>query len=242
MTTYNELAKQLRSGSRAKASLAGLDEDYLRATDKVDNTKSKVDKYGQVSPLMVLSDVLRQSSGRKKMRELSPQRVNARQGIADNENAAALYTAGVNADAVTYAQKRNAEQDVIAANAAVQKQTNTDNLALAKVAAARLENTNKVLGAKTLAGVNTDAAGVATGVAENVARKADENKVASALTQTIAKQNAAKLEADAKLAENQRLQGNVNDLADVKKNARKEKMKINPDTGKVESITLGLDG
>ena len=91
-----DLAKALRAGSQGEAALAGYDEDYMAAKARGQNT-SQADKYGQLSGLSVLSDVMKQSQSRKDLRELRPKREAARQAIAGNANAQGLYNARVNA-------------------------------------------------------------------------------------------------------------------------------------------------
>ena len=77
MANIEELQRALRQGSDAKARLAGLDEQYQQAQDRGVATTKK-DRYGQVSPLSVLADVVGQSRSRRDMRELAPQREAAR--------------------------------------------------------------------------------------------------------------------------------------------------------------------
>lgn len=92
MANIEELQRALRQGSDAKARLSGLDEQYQQAQDRGVATTKK-DKWGQVSPLSVLADVVGQSRSRRDMRELAPQREAARSTIAQNEHAGALYNA-----------------------------------------------------------------------------------------------------------------------------------------------------
>ena len=100
MANIEELQRALRQGSDAKARLAGLDEQYQQAQDRGVATTKK-DRYGQVSPLSVLADVVGQSRSRRDMRELAPQREAARNTIAQNEHAqGALYNARVAANKV----------------------------------------------------------------------------------------------------------------------------------------------
>ena len=128
MAGLEELSLALRNTSQGKADLMGLDEDYARATKLRDTTLSKPDQYGQLSPLMAMADVLRQSKGRRDMRQLKPQRVNARNMIASGENAGTLYNARFAQDRATEADRQfgvTEENKVRAAN----------SLARAKVAA-----------------------------------------------------------------------------------------------------------
>ena len=99
MANIEELQRALRQGSDAKARLAGLDEQYQQAQDRGVATTKK-DRYGQVSPLSVLADVVGQSRSRRDMRELAPQREAARQAIAQHENAQGLYNARIAANKV----------------------------------------------------------------------------------------------------------------------------------------------
>ena len=92
MANIEELQRALRQGSDAKARLAGLDEQYQQAQDRGVATTEK-DRYGQVSPLSVLADVVGQSRSRRDMRELAPQREAARSNIAQHENAQGLFNA-----------------------------------------------------------------------------------------------------------------------------------------------------
>ena len=92
MANIEELQRALRQGSDAKARLAGLDEQYQQAQDRGVATTKK-DRYGQVSPLSVLADVVGQSRSRRDMRELAPQREAARSNIAQHENAQGLFNA-----------------------------------------------------------------------------------------------------------------------------------------------------
>tara|TARA_R110000737_G_scaffold56892_4_gene81796 strand:+ start:515 stop:1798 length:1284 start_codon:yes stop_codon:yes gene_type:complete len=85
------LSLALRQKAQGEADLMGLDEEYARASNLRDNTKSKINKYGTVSPLSLVADVINQSRGRKEMRELAPQRTAARTAISDNANALPLY-------------------------------------------------------------------------------------------------------------------------------------------------------
>ena len=121
------LTLALRDGSQAKAKLAGFDEDYERANAlRTTSDFNQPDRYGQLSTLGVLSDVIGQSQGRKQMRELKPHREAARMAVAENENAPALYQAKVAADKV------------------VRDQTNLENKAAALKQAAALANKQKV--------------------------------------------------------------------------------------------------
>jgi hypothetical protein len=99
MASLPELTLALRAGSEGKAKLAGLDEDYTRATSNRDTMNSRMDRNGYVSPLMVLGDVLKNSRGRQQMRELKPQREAARAAIGENENALGLFQAKAAQDA-----------------------------------------------------------------------------------------------------------------------------------------------
>jgi hypothetical protein len=92
MANIEELQRALRQGSDAKARLSGLDEQYQQAQDRGVATTKK-DRYGQVSPLSVLADVVGQSRSRRDMRELTPQREAARSNIAQHENAQGLFNA-----------------------------------------------------------------------------------------------------------------------------------------------------
>ena len=73
-----------------KVRLRGLDEQYEQAQARGVAT-TKQDRYGQVSPLSVLADVVRQSKSRKDLRGLTQARDETRGRIADNKNARALY-------------------------------------------------------------------------------------------------------------------------------------------------------
>ena len=93
MADLDMLAQVLRGGSQGKAELAGLNEQFTRASDMRDNRTAKPNQYGYTSPMSVMADVINQSRGRKDMRELAPQRAAARQKIAGAENAFPLYQA-----------------------------------------------------------------------------------------------------------------------------------------------------
>jgi hypothetical protein len=104
MAGLDELALALRAGQQGKADLAGMDEDYARATSDRDTMMTKADRYGQSSPLMAIGDLIKNSRGRQQMRELKPQRVNARNAIAENASALPLYQARKQQEAATQAQ------------------------------------------------------------------------------------------------------------------------------------------
>jgi hypothetical protein len=129
MAGLDELALALRAGQQGKADLAGMDEDYARATSDRDTMMTKADRYGQSSPLMALGDIIKNSRGRQQMRELKPQRVNARNAIAENASALPMYQAQQAENAVQYGQ----EQDTAKAGALVQA-------AALKAAAAKEQN------------------------------------------------------------------------------------------------------
>lgn len=115
MEKLEALSLALRQKAQGEADLMGLDEEYARASNLRDNTKSKINKYGTVSPLSLVADVINQSRGRKEMRELAPQRTAARTAISDNANALPLYQEQIAADKTAY----DKTQDVLA-------QSNTD--------------------------------------------------------------------------------------------------------------------
>lgn len=90
MAGLNETAIALRAQAQDEGALAGLDEQYEQAQARGVAT-TKQDRYGQVSPLSVLADVVRQSKSRKDLRGLVQARDETRGRIADNKNARALY-------------------------------------------------------------------------------------------------------------------------------------------------------
>ena len=118
MEKLEALSLALRQKAQGEADLMGLDEEYARASNLRDNTKSKINKYGTVSPLSLVADVINQSRGRKEMRELAPQRTAARTAISDNANALPLYQEQIAANKTAY----DKTQDVLA-------QSNTDKAA-----------------------------------------------------------------------------------------------------------------
>ena len=133
MANIEELQRALRQGSDAKARLSGLDEQYQQAQDRGVATTKK-DRYGQVSPLSVLADVVGQSRSRRDMRELAPQREAARQAIAQHENAQGLYNARIAANKVKqdqdnwtddYAFKLAQQAEVVKQNQKKNEQFNT---------------------------------------------------------------------------------------------------------------------
>lgn len=145
--SLDALTLALRKGSQAKAGLAGLDEDYSRALDlSTESNFNKIDQYGNVGTLGLIGDMIGQSQGRKKLRELAPQREAARTSIADNENALGLY------------------QAKLAQNKVLQDQTNVENKASALTQAAALAAEAKA-GARNApeAWVNPDGSGVING-------------------------------------------------------------------------------
>lgn len=95
----NNLAMALRAGAQGTADLAGYDEEFADATAR-GNPTTQMDKYGQVSGLSVLADVMGQSRSRKNLRELAPKRTAARTAVADNANAQGLYNAKIAANKV----------------------------------------------------------------------------------------------------------------------------------------------
>ena len=119
MQNIDALTQALRQGAQNKANLAGLDERYGRAETLSNTSNATVDKHGQVSPLRIIGDMIGQSQGRRQMRELSPQREEARQGMADNAYALPLYKAQRDEQAATQAQtnyENTAEAKIVAAN------------------------------------------------------------------------------------------------------------------------------
>lgn len=145
--SLDALTLALRQGSQAKGNLAGLDEDYTRALDlSTDTNFNKIDKYGNVGTLGVIGDMIGQSQGRKKLRELRPERMAARSAIADNENALGLY------------------QAKLAENKVIQDQTNVENKASALKQAAAAAAAAKASARNTPeAWVNPDGSGVVNG-------------------------------------------------------------------------------
>ena len=141
MANIEELQRALRQGSDAKARLSGLDEQYQQAQDRGVATTKK-DKWGQVSPLSVLADVVGQSRSRRDMRELAPQREAARSSIAQHENAQGLFNARV------------------AANKVKQDQDNYNSTASALVKSAALANDRSVEAASVANDRSVEAAGL----------------------------------------------------------------------------------
>jgi hypothetical protein len=123
---------------------------------------TKQDRYGQVSPLSVLADVVRQSKSRKDLRGLVQARDETRGRIADNKNARALYE-------LQYQQQQDN-----------QAQTNTENSASALVKAASVANQNRVTADALTTQNKVDAASVANQNQMAAYELANQNKVAAA--------------------------------------------------------------
>ena len=131
MQNIDALTQALRQGAQNKANLAGLDERYGRAETLSNTSNATVDKHGQVSPLRIIGDMIGQSQGRRQMRELSPQREEARQGMADNAYALPLYKAQRDEQAATQAQtnyENTAEAKIVAANSLARAKAAQDKL------------------------------------------------------------------------------------------------------------------
>ena len=163
MQDINTLSNALRAGSQSKAKLSGLDEQYERANALRNSAGPAINQYGTVSPLGVLANVMNQSQGRKQLRELKPQREAARLGIANNENAAALYGAQQNLNKFDY-QKQSDTAKAGALVKAAQAKADVDagrarTLAEAKASAqgkpeawVNKDGTGQVTGSQTDAG------------------------------------------------------------------------------------------
>jgi hypothetical protein len=104
MENLEALTQALRQGAQSKAKLAGLDERYTNAQELSNRSDAKIDQYGRVSPLMVISDMMGQAQGRKQMRELGPQRSAEREQAEIGSNAFPLYQAGYKQQQDTQAQ------------------------------------------------------------------------------------------------------------------------------------------
>lgn len=157
MAGLDELSLALRAGAQGKADLAGLDEDYTRAATMRDTPQSQINRYGQVSPLSVMADVLRQSSGRKKLREIAPQRAAARSAMADSASALPLYQAQTAADKFQYAKESDATKATALVQAAQAKATR------AAETARTLATAKGGARSKPEAWVNKDGSGQVTG-------------------------------------------------------------------------------
>ena len=145
MEKLEALSLALRQKAQGEADLMGLDEEYARASNLRDNTKSKINKYGTVSPLSLVADVINQSRGRKEMRELAPQRTAARTAISDNANALPLYQEQQN----QAARELTAENLEFDRDTALTKTKKAEKLRLAELAlAAKIRNEELALAAK----------------------------------------------------------------------------------------------
>ena len=156
-TRLENLTLALRQGAQGKAKLAGLDEQYTRANALRGSQSAKIDQYGQVSPLAAMADIINQSRGRKDMREIEPQRVAARQSIADNANAMPLYNAETAVDNTNYSRNRNIDQDLIAKNAvdySKLRDTAADKAAVAKANQAQTNWDKNYLAGRSDSGTN----------------------------------------------------------------------------------------
>jgi hypothetical protein len=89
----DDLQLTLDRGNAAKGSLAGLDEQYATAQALRNSALPQINQYGTVSPFAVLADVVGKSQGRKQMRELAPQRQQARADISSSASALPMYNA-----------------------------------------------------------------------------------------------------------------------------------------------------
>jgi hypothetical protein len=89
----DDLQLTLDRGNAAKGSLAGLDEQYATAQALRNSAQPQINQYGTVSPFAVLADVVGKSQGRKQMRELAPQRQQARADISSSASALPMYNA-----------------------------------------------------------------------------------------------------------------------------------------------------
>lgn len=104
MAKLDFLAQALRSGAQGKADLAGLNERYERANTMRDAPIAEIDQYGQTSPLAAMAGMLRNSRGRRDVRDIEPQRTAARQSVAESANVMPMYNAEVAADKVAQDQ------------------------------------------------------------------------------------------------------------------------------------------
>jgi hypothetical protein len=120
MQDLNQLSLALRSGSQGKSDLAGLDEKYADARELRGSQGANINKYGTVSPLALAADVINNSRGRKDMRGIEPQRVNARAAIAENEHALPMYQAQQAKNKVDYDQTIDEQNQTNVTNAATE--------------------------------------------------------------------------------------------------------------------------
>ena len=212
MEKLEALSLALRQKAQGEADLMGLDEEYARASNLRDNTKSKINKYGTVSPLSLVADVINQSRGRKEMRELAPQRTAARTAISDNANALPLYQEQIAANKTAY----DKTQDVLT-------QFNTD--AANKESLRRFDLTRATAADKTAYDKTQDVL-----TQSNTDKAAKESIRRFGLTQATAKtkQNAL----DAK---------NKQDRLD-KMNERTNATYINPTSQETFTVQIGVNG
>jgi hypothetical protein len=87
------LQQALARQAAAKQQMAGLDEQYDRAAALRDAEQPQINRYGTVSPLAVIADMVGKSRGRKQMRELEPQREAARQQMAESAGGLPMWRA-----------------------------------------------------------------------------------------------------------------------------------------------------
>ena len=82
-----ELQRAALRNAQATQQMQGLDEQYVDATGRRDAQMGQMDRYGQVSPLAIMAQMIGKSRGRKDTRELAPQREALRTQMGTNEGA-----------------------------------------------------------------------------------------------------------------------------------------------------------
>ena len=112
MARLDDLQLTLDRGNRGKADLAGLDERYATAKALRDSAMPEVN--AQSSYLAPLVNVLKRNRGRKELREIAPQRQQARADIASSASALPMYNAKVANDAVNLAAANRTEDQGLA--------------------------------------------------------------------------------------------------------------------------------
>lgn len=87
MAELDQLLLASMKNRKAAGQLAGLDEQYDRATALRDSPQPGINKYGTVSPLAIIGNSMRQARGQKQLRGLEKTRAQARDDIATGEAA-----------------------------------------------------------------------------------------------------------------------------------------------------------
>ena len=111
MPGLEELQRALAQNAAAGQGLKGLEEQQAQAMALRGAPQPKINQYGDVSPLSVIANMMRQSQGRKQTRELKPQIEQARAQVAEGEHALPLFKLQQEQEKANAATARQVKED-----------------------------------------------------------------------------------------------------------------------------------